>query len=141
MATPTMTAEAILLNDMVQVHEAAAAAEKAAKAEKEALAEAIRAFADKHSLWVEGKDGLERVSLPDFTVTKKVTVSEKLMDAFRAYRVEKLITLKVLQDAIKFDASRLKLAVKKGLLTEEQRQALITGTSTSESIVVSRPSR
>jgi len=129
------------LDAMVIQHEEAGAAEKAAKATKEALAEAIMEFATANSLWETDDKGTERVSLASNTLTKVLRVTESLMDAFKAYRVEKLIPLKVLQDAIKFDATRLKLLVKRGVLAEETRLKLVESVSTSTSIKVSRPSR
>jgi hypothetical protein len=130
------------LESLAQEYEAARVAAKAAEETAKKLAKALLEQGKADNAFVVGEDGKSRLLLQAGTYTLTTRVTESLIDAFKAYRVLKVIPLRLLASVITFDKAKVALAVQEGRMTEEQLSALRDGApSVSEYLTPGRPAK
>jgi len=114
---------------------------KALEAQSKAASKEIMTLAKEHGLFVKGDDGKERLftEVATYTLTRRIT--ETFMDAFKAYRVLKLINLRTLARVITLDKGKMQEVIRDGLMTEEQYASLVEATSVSEFLTPGRPAK
>lgn len=135
-ASPRHRAELI-----AEQYEALRAEAKAIEIQSKALSKELLTLAKDNGLFEKGADGKERLFTQAATYTLSRKITETFMDAFKAYRVLKVINLKTLASVICFDPSKLALAVQEGRMTPEQLDSLKDSSKVSEYLTPSRPAK
>lgn len=130
------------LQTLARQYEQARQRAKEAEEEAKALAKSLLALGRAQEAFVVGDDGKSRLFLEAGTYTLTQRVTESLIDAFKAYRVLKVIPLRVLASVIAFDKAKIATAVQEGRMTPDMLAAIRDGEPTvSEYLTPGRPAK
>jgi len=129
------------IEELAEQYEALRKEQKALEEQTKALAKAMLNIAKEQALFEIGDDGKARLHTKVASYTLSQRVTETFIDAFKAYRVLKLISLKVLASVITFDKAKMALALQEGRLTEEQYALLRDDVKVSEYLTPGRPTK
>jgi len=115
---------------------------KAAEEEAKGLSKALLEQGKAQGAFVEGEDGKSRLFLEAGTYTLSQRVTESLIDAFKAYRVLKVIPLRVLSSVIAFDKAKIATAISEGRMTQDMLASIREGEpKISEYLTPGRPAK